>query len=190
MYYLSSALRARYLNRVLAPEGEDLSCRDKKGPKETLPGWRDISLRFAPLPSGRPTAHPCTGGRRAGSIPAPLLACGQRLARSGAPYGARRSHRGLAKEAVLPRRRASVEEGPKSSPTGHRRDSVRAHPAQGRAVCAPPEANRDARNPRSGRRLSGQNGFGDFPRKESHPGVQGAERPASSLSTSPKAIHH
>jgi len=25
------------LNRVLAPEGEDLSCRDKKGPKETLP---------------------------------------------------------------------------------------------------------------------------------------------------------
>ncbi len=29
-----------------------------------------------------------------------------------------------------------------------------------------------------GRSLPGQDGFGDFPRKESHPGVQGAERPA------------
>ena len=26
-----------YLNRVLAPEGDVLSCRDKKGRKETLP---------------------------------------------------------------------------------------------------------------------------------------------------------
>jgi hypothetical protein len=36
------------LNRVLAPEGEVLSCRDKKGPKETLPEAADISLRFSP----------------------------------------------------------------------------------------------------------------------------------------------
>ncbi len=60
--------------------------------------------------------------------------------RSNAPYGARRSHRGLAKEAVQPRRRASVEERPKSSPKGCGKDSARAQPGQGRPVCAPPEA--------------------------------------------------
>ncbi len=78
-----------------------------------------------------------------------------------------------------PRRRARVEDRPRLSPTGRRRDSVRAHPAQGCAVCAPPEADADARNPRKPASLSGQDGFGDFPRKESHPGVAAPAHPCA-----------
>ena len=135
---------------------------------------------------GVPTGPPCPGGPRARSFARPFRLSVKGLRRLGAPYGAQPQNHGSFM--LQPRRRASVEDRPKSSPTGHRRDSVRAHTAQGCAVCAPPEADEDARDRRSRRSLSGQDGFGDFPQKESHPGVQGAERPASSRSTSPQAI--
>ncbi len=63
-----------------------------------------------------------------------------------------------------PRRLASAEERPKSSPKGCARDR------------APPEADRDARDPRCVRAsLPGQCAFGDFWQDKSHPG---AEHPA------------
>ncbi len=129
----------------------------------------------------RPTVPPCTGVRPARSL-APSFGCSAKgLRRSNAPYGARYSLCGLTPLPHPPRRRASVEERPKSSLKGRVKDHARAHPAQGCAVCAPPEADLRCEEPAKPASLPGQDGFGDFPRKESHPGVQGAERPASSF---------
>jgi hypothetical protein len=68
------------LNRVLAPEGEDLSCRDKKGPKEAPPGWRDISLRFAPAAWRSPYGASLRRSATRAIPRAPFLALGRRLA--------------------------------------------------------------------------------------------------------------
>ncbi len=60
-----------YLNRVLGPEAEVLSCGDKKVPKETFPDdlrrtpWVRRSLRFSP-PSGSPDEPSMARRARAG----------------------------------------------------------------------------------------------------------------------------
>src|SRR3989344_3232098 len=111
MYYLSSALRARYLNRVLAPEGEDLSCRDKKGPKETLaPEWHDIPLTSSALSRW-----------------------------SGAPYGAQHLLR-LTLVVFPPLGGAEPPAETTQGPKGRGMDSASPHPAHGGAVCGPSEA--------------------------------------------------
>ncbi len=130
-----------------------------------------------------PTAHPCAGVRPARSLAQSFGYSAKALRCSGAPYGARHSVRGLALLALpnsigfQPRRRASVEERPKSSPTGHRKDSVRAHPAQGCAVCAPPEADRDARDRRSRRAFRGKMALVTFPERKVTRGCRGRSAP-------------
>ena len=57
---------------------------------------------------------------------------------------------------------------------GRARDRERAHPAQGCAVCAPPEANAARGDPRSGRGPGGAFSFGDFSSREQRKVTQGA----------------
>ena len=76
-----------------------------------------------------------------------------------------------------PRRRARVEDRPKSSPTGHRRDSVRAHRAQGHAVCAPPEADADARHRQSRRAFRGRTVLVTFAKTKVTRGGRGGSTP-------------
>ena len=78
-----------------------------------------------------------------------------------------------------PRRRASVEEGPKSSPKGCARDRTRAHPAQGCAVCAPPEANRERDGPAmlAGEAFRGKMALVTFPERKVTRGCRGRSTP-------------
>src|SRR3989344_7309575 len=216
---------AAYMNGVPPPCDRPISLRAQRNRrKKGHPGWRDVPLAAAALGSRRcPTRPPVAAVQAQTSLSVPASRRSPNTLRcSGAPYGAQHLLR-LTLVVFPPRRLASVEDRPKSSPKGCARDRARAHPAQGcsaqcprrtllrqwaqaagmnsvalgamppstkalsprepaATVCAPPEANEDARHRHKPASLSGKNGFGDFPRKESHPGVQGAERPASSMS--------
>src|SRR3989344_3342800 len=100
----------------------------KRNPKKGEPGWRDISLASATLGSRlRPNAPSLSRGPVARLLRVALSGRSPNVLRcSGAPYGAQPQNHGSF--TLPPRRRASVEDRPKSSPTGHRKDSVRAHP--------------------------------------------------------------
>ena len=114
---------------------------------------------------------------------APLQACGQRLAMLGRAIRGPNIFRGLTPLVLLnsvafkPRRRASVEDRPKLSPTGCAMDRTRAHPAQGRAVCAPPEADTDARYRRSRRVFRGKMALVTFPERKVTRGRRGRSTP-------------
>ena len=84
-YFIERASPA-YLNRVLAPEGEVLSCRDKKVPKEALPRSARI-LPCVPRPTGRSPNSPGAIQRASGSNTSSLRnsrwGCGTRRALRG-----------------------------------------------------------------------------------------------------------
>ena len=76
---------AAYLNRVLALEGDVLSCRDKKGRKETLPGAGDTFLAFLAPPGARQLAGRKirASGSNTGSLNYSRWGCGTRRALRG-----------------------------------------------------------------------------------------------------------
>jgi hypothetical protein len=59
-----------------------------------------------------------------------------------------------------------------------------------RLVCAPPEADRDARDPRSGRAFRGKMALATFAETKVARGCRGRSAPRFLLQLSPKAIQH